>query len=413
MEDVERRDWSQSVQTKEGGWYNFIPDASSKDSKDKKKPFVRYTFALDFSWVTFGDLEKDRYKSMSQLINSYFESTVTFIRSTFESIANFSSATFEDGAYFDSAAFEGWTDFSDTTFDIEIDFTSVTFKSQVDFINSYFGKSVTSFGSLNLLGAKLIFSNYDYNRKIQTDNQEKTLGKIFREGITSFSIQKMSGEASIHFDYCDFHLFYDRDQTLKSLRALKNSKGQAVVTFGNNCEPKPYSHSISIPSKYKEYYSFIEDFSILFKRYAKVNHIPDISVTINSVQNGFEIVFESSIEAGLEDKIRGIQANLIQFLSNPKVFKKEMASWSTEDRASIHGSLNALNTQVSYCKNNNNFLNFLGRIFGQNFKHLCFGKQEINIYSLGSDSKFYKFNGRVGSVTGEAKDSTFNNNLKS
>lgn len=230
-------------------------------------------------------------------------------------------------------------------------------------------------------------------------------GKVFHNcklSISQYSEDFLNG-GKIKFNNTTFVNLVGKENKLKELSSMLNPLGQKAVDINwATCEPKPFQHTIKIPSKYKEYYSFIEDFSTLFKRYAKVNHIPDISVTINPAQDGFEIIFESSSEKNIQDKIIGIQSNLIRFLSDPEVFNQEIQSWNIEDRSGIASSLNAVKTNIAYHKKDENFWDFVGKIFGNG---IHFGKQEIHLH-LPDSKSFYA---PVRTVVDKSENSTFNN----
>jgi hypothetical protein len=233
------------------------------------------------------------------------------------------------------------------------------------FINDLDIKRVLTIETIDLLEGIINIGNYNY----------KKYGKLLKNSLhfIDYFVENIEDKELFYSELLDITIHNtnlskittNTKNILKFINSCNQLNNKEVIKIDwKTCEPKPYRHSIKIPSKYKEYYSFIEDFSTLFKRYAKVNRIPDISVAINPVQEGFEIVFESSVENNIQEKIVGVQANLIQFLSDPETFKKEIESWSIEDRPGILSQLNAVKTQIAYCKNDNIFKNLFKKIFG-------------------------------------------------
>ena len=281
-------------------------------------------------------------------------------------------------------------------------------------------------GRIDLFGKSTIINNIDIQKiltigYLRVDSQVNLgnynylkYGKIFRKSIRFIDYfvenfndyYEFSTDTEIFIHNTDIGKLWDNmNDILKFVRNNKNTKGENIINIDwKTCEPKPFQYTIQISSKYKEYYSFIEDFSTLFKRYAIVNHIPDISVAINPAKDSFDIVFESSSEENIKDKIVGIQTNLIKFLSDPETFNQERESWNIGDRSAITSSLNAVKTNIAYYQKDDNFWSIFGKIFGNG---IHFGKKVTNNYYYLPDSK--SFHAPVGSVVDKSENSTFNN----
>jgi|GEM_PF-5094145 len=265
---------------------------------------------------------------MSQLINIYFESTVTFIRSTFE-----------DNAYFDSATFKHWASFR-----------SATFEGYTNFLNSYFSRFGADFSSLKLLGAKLIFFNNKYDKKIQIDNQEKTLGKTFRDSITSFSIQEISGQASIHFDYCSFLGFKDRDQTLKSLRALKNSKGQEAVIFGDNNTYHKHTYTQTLENTSWNIQTVFQTIALKKAEYLNLITSGKVQVSFNSSPDKLEIIYSSNEDLNGDEwkgKVEVISNYITSWFSEKQIENPLVANDDKINQFMIENGQNAKDSLLS------------------------------------------------------------------
>lgn len=112
------------------------------------------------------------------------------------------------------------------------------------------------------------------------------------------------------------HINDDVTNIVSFTKNTKNTKGeQAIYIDWKTCEPKPFRKVLSFKSN-KKMFNFMQDFAVAFKEYVRIRQDEDIFVNIESVIDGYNIVFESS-SAALIEEIKDYTRDFEEFLKDP------------------------------------------------------------------------------------------------
>ena len=108
--------------------------------------------------------------------------------------------------------------------------------------------------------------------------------------------------AKIYLQNIDFrYLNLDIARIVNFIETLKNNKGQQIINVDwETCEPKPFQHVQHFLSD-KKVASFMKDFGAAFETWARIEKNEDILVSVEVVEDGYNVTFESNSEFAINN----------------------------------------------------------------------------------------------------------------
>lgn len=207
----------------------------------------------------------------------------------------------------------------------KLEVTNCYFEGYIGLMDLNFKKSSTIILDSNIvkMASTITFGRYTIKGSITINQSRSVYTDLFlknvvlvKENLDEIVDNLISGKINISFT--DLSFFKLHNSNLSEFFKLLNDEQKKDIfqIDWKTCEPKPFQKILSFKSD-KKMAIFMQDFALAFKEYISIRQGEDVLVNIESNDDGYSIIFESSSES-LINEIDEYKKDFEEFLKYPE-----------------------------------------------------------------------------------------------